>query len=74
MSPTVALLRKDLQLAWRDRSGWLSALAFATISILVYSFAFDLAAADVRPLLPGVLWTTFLFSVTSRRRSTKLAL
>jgi heme exporter protein B len=62
MSPTMALLRKDLQLAWRDRGGWLAALAFATISILVYSFAFDLAAADVRPLLPGVLWTTFLFS------------
>ena len=55
------VLRKDLQLAWRDRSGWLSALAFAAISILIYSFAFDLAATDVRPLLPGVLWTTFLF-------------
>jgi heme exporter protein B len=55
-------LHKDLQLAWRDRSGWLAALAFATISVLVYSFAFDLATADIRPLLPGVLWTTFLFS------------
>ena len=62
MSPALAVFRKDLQLAWRDRSGWLSALAFATISILVYSFAFDLATADIRPLLPGVLWTTFLFS------------
>ena len=62
MSPALAVFRKDLQLAWRDRSGWLSALAFATISVLVYSFAFDLATADIRPLLPGVLWTTFLFS------------
>jgi len=62
VSPALAVFRKDLQLAWRDRSGWLSALAFATISILVYSFAFDLATADIRPLLPGVLWTTFLFS------------
>ena len=61
MKPTMAVLRKDLQLAWRDRSGWLSALAFAAISILVYSFAFDLATADVRPLMPGLLWTTFLF-------------
>lgn len=61
MNPTLAVLRKDLQLAWRDRSGWLSAFAFAGISVLVYSFAFDLAATDVRPLLPGVLWTTFLF-------------
>jgi len=57
----MAVLRKDLRLAWRDRTGWLSAFAFAAISILVYSFAFDLAAANIRPLLPGVLWTTFLF-------------
>ncbi len=57
----MAVLRKDLQLAWRDRSGWLSAFAFAAVSLLVYSFAFDLVATDVRPLLPGVLWTTFLF-------------
>jgi heme exporter protein B len=62
VSSALAVFRKDLQLAWRDRSGWLSALAFATISVLVYSFAFDLATADIRPLLPGVLWTTFLFS------------
>jgi heme exporter protein B len=62
VSSALAVFRKDLQLAWRDRSGWLSALAFATSSVLVYSFAFDLATADIRPLLPGVLWTTFLFS------------
>ena len=61
MKPALAVFRKDFQLAWRDRSGWISALAFAAISILVYAFAFDLAATDVRPLLPGVLWTTFLF-------------
>jgi heme exporter protein B len=61
VSGAAAVVRKDLQLAWRDRSGWLSAFAFAAISVLVYSFAFDLVAADVRSLLPGVLWTTFLF-------------
>ncbi|MDA0270211.1 MAG: heme exporter protein CcmB [Chloroflexi bacterium] len=56
------VMEKDLRLAWRHRTGWLSALAFAAISVLIYSFAFDLAARDVRPLLPGVLWTTFLFA------------
>ena len=30
--------------------------------MLTYSFAFDLATGDVLPLLPGVLWTTFLFA------------
>jgi heme exporter protein B len=59
---TLVVLRKDLRLAWRDRGGWISAAAFAAISILTYSFAFELATRDVRPLLPGVLWTTFLFA------------
>jgi heme exporter protein B len=58
------VLRNDLRLAWRDRAGWLAASAFAAISVLTYSFAFDLATSDVRPLLPGVLWTTFLFAGT----------
>jgi len=62
MNATFAVVAKDLRLAWRDRAGWLTAGAFATISILIYSFAFDLATNDVRPLLPGVLWTTFLFA------------
>jgi len=57
-----AVVSKDLRLAWRNRAAWSSAAAFATISILTYSFAFDLATGDIRPLLPGVLWTTFIFS------------
>ena len=56
------MIAKDLRLAWRNKSGWLSAGAFATLAVLTYSFAFDLATGDVRPLLPGVLWTTFLFA------------
>ena len=62
MTPAMAVMRKDLRLAWRDRAGWASAGVFATIAVLTYSFAFDLATGDVRPLLPGVLWTTFLFA------------
>ena len=60
--PAMAVVTKDLRLAWRDRAGWASAGAFATIAVLTYSFAFDLATGDIRPLLPGVLWTTFLFA------------
>ena len=62
MSAAVAVLGKDLRLLWRQRAGWLSAATFAAISVLTYSFAFDLATGDVRPLLPGVLWVTFLFA------------
>jgi len=56
------VIEKDLRLAWRNKSGWLSAASFATLAVLTYSFAFDLATGDIRPLLPGVLWTTFLFA------------
>ncbi|MGE3960802.1 MAG: heme exporter protein CcmB [Dehalococcoidia bacterium] len=62
MNLLVAVVMKDLRLAWRNRASWLSAAAFSTIAVLTYSFAFDLATGDVRPLLPGVLWTTFLFA------------
>lgn len=62
MSAVWAVMAKDLRLAWRDRAGWLAAAAFATLAVLTYSFAFDLATRDVVPLLPGVLWTTFLFA------------
>ena len=62
MSATRAVLLKDLRLLWRQRSGWLSAATFAAISVLTYSFALDLATGEVKPLLPGVLWVTFLFA------------
>ena len=62
MTETWAVLAKDLRLLWRQRTGWLSAGAFAAITVITFSFAFDLATGDVRPLLPGVLWVTFLFA------------
>lgn len=62
MRGTQAVIAKDLRLLWRQRSGWVSAGTFALISVITYSFAFDLARTEVRPLLPGVLWVTFLFA------------
>lgn len=62
MDAVLAVVGKDLRLTWRQRSAWLSAATFAAITVLTYSFAFDLATAEVRPLLPGVLWATFLFA------------
>ncbi len=62
MSAASAVVQKDLRLLWRHRTGWLSAATFAMTSVLTYSFAFDLTTDDVRPLLPGVLWVTFLFA------------
>lgn len=62
MNATRAIIAKDLRLLGRDRAGWGSAGAFAAVTVVTFSFAFDLATADVRPLLPGVLWVTFLFA------------
>lgn len=56
------MIRKDILLLWRQRAGWLSAATFSALSLLTYSFAFDLVTDEVRPLLPGVLWVTFLFA------------
>jgi len=56
------VLAKDLRLLWRQRTGWASAGAFAAITVITFSFAFDLATAEVRPLIPGVIWVTFLFA------------
>ncbi len=62
LDATRAVLGKDLRLLWRRRASWLAAATFATLSVLTYAFAFDLVTDDVRPLLPGVLWVTFLFA------------
>jgi heme exporter protein B len=62
MNAVLAVVSKDLRVVWRDRVGWLTTAAFATASVLTYTFAFDLVSRDVRPLLPGLLWTTFLFA------------
>lgn len=62
MTATWAILAKDLRLLWRQRTGWVSAGAFAAMTIMTFSFAFDLATGDVTPLVPGVLWVTFLFA------------
>ncbi|MFL2646355.1 MAG: heme exporter protein CcmB [Dehalococcoidia bacterium] len=62
MRTTIIVLEKDLRIAWRDKAGWLSSLIFSAILIFIYAFAFDLAGTNSEPLLPGILWTTFLFS------------
>ena len=62
MRTTLIVLEKDLQLAWRDKTGWLSSFVFSTTLIFIYAFAFDLTRTNSEPLIPGILWTTFLFS------------
>lgn len=62
MNQTLAIIAKDLRLLWRERAGWISAAVFAASMVMTFSFAMDLATGDVDALVPGVLWTTFLFA------------
>jgi heme exporter protein CcmB len=62
VSATLTVVAKDLRLLWRRRTSLAAAATFASLSVLTYAFAFDLVTDDVRPLLPGVLWVTFLFA------------
>ncbi|MDG1990728.1 MAG: heme exporter protein CcmB [Dehalococcoidia bacterium] len=61
MKKLIILLKKDIQLAWLDKSAWLSAIAFGTISIIFYNLTIDLFVLEVDIILPGLLWITFLF-------------
>jgi len=62
MSQTLAVVAKDMQLLWRERAGWISAAIFAATMVMTFSFAMELATGNVQALVPGVLWTTFLFA------------
>lgn len=56
------LLNANLKQAWRDKTDWITACMFAITALLLYSFAFNLTTDLVSSLLPGVIWTVFLFS------------
>tara|TARA_B100001559_G_scaffold317707_1_gene323373 strand:+ start:411 stop:1079 length:669 start_codon:yes stop_codon:yes gene_type:complete len=56
------LLNANLKQAWRDKTDWITACMFAITALLLYSFAFNLTTGLVSSLLPGVIWTVFLFS------------
>jgi heme exporter protein B len=62
-------LRKVLAIVWKDVRAELrtkdilsSMLVFAGLSVLIFQFAFDLRADNVRLVLPGVLWIAITFA------------
>ncbi|MEC7788349.1 MAG: heme exporter protein CcmB [Chloroflexota bacterium] len=58
----ISLTVADLKLTWREKSAWLTTALFACAALMIYSFALDLASGVVVSLLPGVIWTVFLFA------------
>lgn len=57
-----AVLRKDLVLELRRRELVVSALVFALLVLVVFTFAFDLRVAEIEAVGPGALWTAVLFA------------
>jgi len=65
----MSFLRKVLAIVWKDVRAELrtkdilsSMLVFAGLSVLIFQFAFDLRADNVRLVLPGVLWIAVTFA------------
>jgi len=57
-----AIVGKDLRTELRTRQVWLSMGVFALLTLLVFSFAFDLRVANTAAVGPGALWVAFIFA------------
>ncbi len=63
MSVAWTILRKDLLGEWRSRDRVLSMLIFSLLMAVAFFFALpDARAEDWVELLPGLLWTAYVFS------------
>lgn len=59
-----AIVRKDALIELRTREATTSMLVFASMVIVMFSFALRLRVDTLRPLVPGVLWVTLVFAGT----------
>lgn len=62
MSAFRALLRKELLAEWRSREAISAMLFFATITLLIFSFAFDLTPIPAADVIPAILWVTLVLA------------
>jgi heme exporter protein B len=62
LGPFVAVLRRDLMLAWRGRADVLVTLAFFVIVVCLFPFGVGAETNQLRAIAPGVLWVAALLS------------
>lgn len=62
MGPFMAVLRRDLMLAWRGRTDVLVTLAFFVIVVCLFPFGVGPETNQLREIAPGVLWVAALLS------------
>ena len=58
----IAVATKDIKTELRTRETLSGMLVFALLVVLIFNFAFDLRVDNVRSVVPGVLWVTFIFA------------
>lgn len=57
-----AILWKDISAELRTKEMFSSMFVFAFLAIVVFNFAFELRADNVRQVAPGILWVAFSFA------------
>ncbi|MDY0072317.1 MAG: heme exporter protein CcmB [Thauera sp.] len=62
LSTFVAVLRRDLLLAWRGRADVLVTLAFFVIVVCLFPFGVGAEPNQLRAIAPGVVWVAALLS------------
>ncbi|HRD34184.1 MAG TPA: heme exporter protein CcmB [Rhodocyclaceae bacterium] len=62
MGPFLAVMRRDLMLAWRGRTDVLVTLAFFVIVVCLFPFGVGPETNQLREIAPGVLWVAALLS------------
>lgn len=62
LGPFIAVLRRDLMLAWRGRADVLVTLAFFVIVVCLFPFGVGAEINQLRAIAPGVLWVAALLS------------
>jgi heme exporter protein B len=58
----LTITRKDILTEARTREVVFSALIFALLVIITFSFAFGADSGNIKLVAPGILWVTFTFS------------
>ena len=58
----MAIVRKDLLIELRSREVLAAMFVFALITLLVFSFSFELRVDSTAQVVPGALWVAFAFT------------
>ena len=56
------MLAKDLRLEFHSKEMFSALLIFALLVAVAFSFAFDVAPANLKEVFPGMLWVAFFFA------------